>query len=207
MSFIVLNNNDMKFIHRFYPDLKIDLENKLIYGNVKFVRMYNEIKISDSYQISIDYNFDFPTVKSLDNKIENLANHLKIPITNLHINPDKSFCLAIQPRMEECFTNGIFNWKEFFANCLEPFLYAQSYFYKFKKFPWGEYSHSHLGYIELFEENRISLNDIPEIYRQNIISLITRTDKKCICGSSKDFSKCHSKIYKSIRKIKKLISF
>ena len=204
---IILNNGDIEWIHTQYPNLTVDILNKNISGDISFKRDYEGYEISDTYSIRIYLEKKglsiLPKVISISNKIRNIAKKYNMKLDDLHINTDGSFCLAIQDKEEQSFQNG-FTIQEFFNNILEPFLFQMSYFDRKGKFPWGEYAHGRLGYIELYAENEVSLDKVLSFFdNREITSLVLKNrQSECLCGSGKKMRKCHPLIYRGIMKIK-----
>jgi len=169
---------------------KVKINNK-IEGNISFKIDYEGYKISDSYQIRIDLNqvdkIKVPKVFEVSHKIDNIAKKYNISIDDLHINPDKSFCIFIEGREKDIFEN-IFTWKEFFYNGIEKFLFQMSYYDKNGKLPWGEYAHGYLGYIELYAEAKINIEElIKRLSKTEIIQIyMTNRQSNCLCGSKKN---------------------
>ncbi|HFU76852.1 MAG TPA: hypothetical protein ENK66_11475 [Arcobacter sp.] len=204
---IILSNEDIEWINTQYPNLTVDILNKNISGDISFKRDYEKYEISDTYSIRISLEKKgisiLPKVISISDKIRDIAKKYNIDLDDLHINSDGSFCLVIDDREEELFENG-FTIKEFFQNSLEPFLFQMSYYEREGKFPWGEYAHGRLGYIELYAENGISLDKLLSFFdKREIISLVLKTRQSdCLCGSGKKMRKCHPLIFKGIQKIR-----
>ena len=202
-----MTSKDIEWINTQYPELNIDIINHKIEGNISFKIDYQGYRISDSYQIKIDLNqFDvhqLPKVFEISKKIENIAKKHNVSTDDLHINPDKSFCIFIEGREKDIFENE-FTWQEFFLNGIEKFLFQMSYYQQEGHLPWGEYAHGRLGYIELYAENEINLDKLLNAFdKKEIISLMLKNrQSNCLCGSKQKMRKCHPMIYKGISKIK-----
>jgi len=185
-----LTTKDIEWINTQYPELIVDVINNKIEGNISFKIEYKGYKIFDSYQIRIELNqvdkIKAPKVFEVSHKIDNIAKKYNISTDDLHINPDKSFCIFIEGREKDIFEN-IFTWKEFFYNGIEKFLFQMSYYDKEGSLPWGEYAHGRLGYIELYSEDGISLDKLLNSFtKKEIISLVLKNRQSdCLCGSEK----------------------
>jgi len=207
---IILSNKDIEWINTQYPNLTVDILNKNISGDISFKRDYEGYELADTYSIRIFLKNNttsiLPKVISTSEKIRDIAKKYDIALDDLHINDDGSFCLVIGDREEELFKNG-FTIKEFLQNSLEPFLFQMSYYEREGKFPWGEYAHGKLGYIERYAENGISVDKLLSFFdKREIISLVLKTRQStCLCGSRKKMRKCHPLIYRGIQKIRSSI--
>lgn len=214
---INLTNDDKTWIQNEYPSLKIT--SSKIAGELCFQRTYNNITMLDCFNIEISlYHSDFsilPKVKCLDDKIKNIADSLNLKMDQLHTNNDESFCLTVYPKEKSFFINEVFTIKEFFVNLLEPYLYWISYYSKYKKAPWGEYSHGALGILEYISEETLTFRQMYRILKNNNISLRKMVtfyrQRKCFCDESKDKTKsegkirnCHNQAWNGIKNIRKL---
>lgn len=205
---IILSPEDIEWLNTQYPKLKINQLEKVITGEIDFTRSYEGYEISDSYAVKISLTTSgasmLPKVYEVSDKIADMANRYKMKLIDLHINLDGSFCLAIQDREHELFTDG-FNFQEFMPKALEPFLFQMSYFGKEGKFPWGEYAHGYLGHLELYAEGGITTTRLLELLdKQELIqALLTNRQSTCLCGRGKKLRKCHPLIFRGITKLKK----
>lgn len=180
---MTFTDNDLHEVNQYFPKLK--LINGAIQGEIAFLAMYVQNKrgqwviepcndvdeekcIKGNYQIKvITDQKGKPKVFETSGKITMLANQLKIPIQDLHINNDDSCCLdyAIHQNLTV---------KEFVLNKVYPFFVWQAYYENFKKVPpWGEYSHG-------IDARKEFINDVKNIGRNDI----------CFCGSGKKHKKC-----------------
>ena len=126
---IKLSQEDTEWLSTQYPKLIIDQLEKVITGEIDFTRSYEGYEISDSYAVKISLTTSgasmLPKVYDVSDKIADVANRYKMKLIDLHINSDGSFCLAIQDREHEFFTDG-FNFQEFMLKALEPFFESWS---------------------------------------------------------------------------------
>ena len=204
---IILSVADNEWLQTHYPKLKIDVLNKVIEGDIGFTRAYQGYELTDSYKVKISLQIDgvslLPKVYEGSSKIVEIARKHKKELSDLHINADGSFCLAVTEREEELF-EGTFNIKEFFKNSLEPFLFQMSYYDREGRFPWGEYAHGHLAYFELYAEEKIDIKRLFELVeKRDLVKAVTTTRQSaCLCGSGKKLRACHPLIYQAISKIK-----
>lgn len=230
--------DDKKWLNGQYPNLKIHNGNNSkteIAGALNFSMAYQEgnpyvinpapdyaegVKIQDSYQIRIEFEgsefSDLPQVFETDSRIAKVAQSRNLKLEDLHINPSGAACLCIKPEEAGNFPAG-FNITDFFNNLLIPFFYAQSYFELHNSWPWGQYSHRNLGFIEWYFHQR-------EDAQQETNNIITRLKKYnnwhtlkqlleskhkvkghhlCICGKDEKFRNCHPEVLLGIWKLKK----
>lgn len=207
---IVLSLKDAEWIATQYPGLKIDMTNKCIVGDIYLNRTYNGTTLTNIFSIKVMLellpNMVLPKVYETSNKLQNIANRLELSkIEDIHVNNDKSLCLAIYGREEECFSDK-FTIKEFFENCLEPYFFWVSYYEKFGKPPWKDYAHGGLGFIEMYAEDRLTFREVQQkMSLREISKYLYHYDcvkNKCLCGKNKDMKKCHSDIYIGLKKFK-----
>lgn len=204
---IILSQEDTEWINAKYPRLKIDPVSKNMIGDINFTRSYESYEVSDSYTIKIALKTSgtsmLPKVYEVSNKIMNTAMRHKKDMEDLHINTDGSFCLSIQDREDELFEDK-FTIQEFMQKAIEPFLFQMSYFDREGKFPWGEYAHGYLGYLELYAEGKINLDRLLDVMQKKEIIhiLLKNRQSSCVCGSGKKLRICHPMVFRAINKIK-----
>jgi hypothetical protein len=206
---IILTPSEIRWIKNKYPNIKIDNKKISIKGQIYFNRSYNEITINDSYEIEIilktKENSILPQVKEVGGKIREIANNLNKPLIDLHVNNnDNTLCLCIYKKEKEYFLDD-FDIKIFFEQLLEPYLYWISYFNKYKRKPWGEYAHSNLGYLEMYAEEEIDIDNLKKFFLNEELVKIKKMKGHhgCLCGSNEKIKKCHKLLYKAIYKLKK----
>jgi len=208
---IILSDEDKVWLSSEYPSLVI--ENHKLSGEICFQRTADNISILECFNIQVILKYDdksmLPKIICTDDKIVKIAEKLNKKLDDLHINYDKSFCLTVPQKEKFFFEDENFNIRDFFKNLVEPFLYWISYYERYGKAPWNEYSHGILGIYEyigednaltfrrmykILKEEKQSLRKILQTYRQN----------KCICGSNIKMRKCHNHVWHAIKKIKNL---
>jgi len=206
---IILSDEDKAWLSSEYPSLNI--QNKKLSGEICFQRTSDNISILECFNIQVILKYNeksiLPKIICTDEKIENIANELNKKLDDLHINHDNSFCLTVPQKERDFFEDGIFNIRDFFKNLVEPFLYWISYYQRYGKAPWSEYSHGILGIYEyigeddslkfkmmykILKDEKQSLRKILKLYRQS----------QCLCGSNIKMRKCHNGIWQGIKKIK-----
>ena len=206
---IILSDEDRVWLSSEYPSLVI--ENQKLSGEICFQRTADNVSILECFNIQVILKYDdksmLPKIICTDDKIVKIAKALNKKLDDLHINYDKSFCLTVPQKEKDFFEDKSFNIRDYFKNLVEPFLYWISYYERYGKAPWSEYSHGLLGIYEyigeddfltfrmmykILREEKQSLRKNLKIYRQS----------KCICGSNIKMRKCHSQVWQGIKKIK-----
>lgn len=148
---------------------------------------YNDIPLYDEYEIEVEIPEDFP--KSLP-KVREVSN--RIPEDFNHFLDDGSLCLAAVCELADFVaSNGtIIGYIEKYVM---SYLYAASYFSRYKEIPFGERSHGVDGIKEAYMERyNCDKEDV-------LISLLCvlagfqkyRGHDTCPCGSNKKLRDCH----------------
>ena len=207
---IKLSKEDIDWVLDRYPNMEFDRQNNQFFGELYFKREYQGEQIADAYSIRVfldhpDTNRKLPKVICESDKIAKIAEKYKVSIDGLHINPDGTFCLAIEGE-EKNFFKREFTIQEFFINAIEGFLFQVSYFNKYGSLPWGEYAHGYLGHIEKFASGTISIKELfRRLTKEELAkALVTNRQSKCLCGKGKKMRSCHPLVFKGINKMKKL---
>ena len=202
-------------------DMLYDLTKKQYVINLDKETQYRGERIRDSYDIEIQFKTSefssLPQVYERGGRIDKAATDRKVDRIELHINPNGAACLCLKFQEHQYLPNG-FNLPDYFHNLVIPFFYAQSYFEKYDKWPWGEYSHGDLGYLEGYGENsesppvKIVLEFIALCKRCERWSLYQKLLQKkgrlkphhylCFCDSGRKIRKCHPKVFKGLMKLK-----
>lgn len=238
-----ISGEDRKWVREHYPELAFREETPLVLaGTLKFDMLYDPQaeqyvinpegvvdlhgeRIKDSYEIEVRFEMSqfssLPQVYERGGRVERVAHKHSLKIIDMHFNVHGDVCGAacLCLKMEEGkYLPEGFKLCDYFQNLLIPFFYAQSYFEKHSKWPWGEYSHEDLGYLEGYGENR-ELATIEAV--RECISLLKKyqrwvkyeellTNKKtrikghhlCICGSFDKIRNCHPGVLTGLWKIK-----
>ena len=205
---IKLSKEDIDWVLDRYPNMEYDRLNNQLFGELPFRREYQGTLIADAYTVRVflnhlDKHTKLPKVICESNKIGKIAKKYKIDIDDLHINPDGTFCLAIEGEEKNFFKNE-FTIQEFFINAIEGFLFQISYFNQYGSLPWGEYAHGYLGYIEKFASGTISIQELfSRLTKEELAkALITNRQSKCLCGKGKKMRHCHPLVFQGISKMK-----
>jgi len=206
---IQLTRADIDWVSDRYPNMEYAPDRNEFHGEIYFKRKHEDISIADAYSVRVSFNeldsyTGLPKVFCKTDKIEKIAEAHQVTLEDLHINPDGSFCLTMEGEENKYFKNG-FTTQEFFKNSLEGFLFQMSYFVKHGSFPWGEYAHGYLGYLEKYASGSMTLQELFDRLSKHEIAkvLLTNRQSKCLCGKGKKLRKCHPLIFKGINKMKK----
>ncbi|OGK38782.1 hypothetical protein A3F32_01910 [Candidatus Roizmanbacteria bacterium RIFCSPHIGHO2_12_FULL_42_10] len=238
-----IKKDDRQWLHANYPTLRTDKDSNecpKIAGLLKIDMVYQEGKpyvikpeqehiatgrrIQDEYEIDIIFksseHSDLPQVYEKGNRIASVAADRKLRLENLHVNPDGSACLCLNIQENDYLPNG-FNLKDFFHILVIPFFYAQSYFEKYKIWPWGQYAHGTLGffewYLKLHDVTKEKVNEfigyLSNRYDWQSLQTYLAPNKKvkghhaCLCNSSEKFRNCHRDVLHGIWKFKQDLIF
>lgn len=177
------------------------------------------VYISASYDVKIerkDKKF-FPVAFETSGKIDEVASDKGLKSVDLHLFPkDGSLCLASPMVVHPAAASGL-SLQQYFEDFLIPYFFAQRYFAKWNKWPWGDLSHDSLGHLEwLGRINHPSRQDAHLTLRgvhltqkdehfEELFSTRPRMHKPCICESGKKFKDCHPDVKHGITEIRKLI--
>ena len=155
---INLTKGDIKLLNIRYPELDYKIDEGLIIGDLHFTSRYEKCveEISDCYSIEIDLTtlceYGLPRVKETNGRILAIAEDKGVYFGDVHLNrKNGELCLILPPKIPERYPNG-FELEEF-MNHIEEHLYWVTYYDRFNKKPWAEYSHGVTGYVELYHEN------------------------------------------------------
>ncbi len=209
---IQLSKEDIDWVLDRYPNMEYDGQKNHIFGELSFRREYQGTRIADAYPVrvflnNLDTNTRLPKIICESNKIQEIAQKYKIDTSNLHINPDETFCLAIEGEEKSFFENR-FTIQEFFINAVEGFLFQISHFNKYGSLPWGEYAHGYLGHIEKFASGTIDLQELFRRLKKEELAkvLVLNRQSRCLCGKGKKIRNCHPLVFRGINKMKRISS-
>lgn len=174
-----------KLLYRF-PKLEIQLERDVpakIYGAIPVMANGKCYGIFNCTVVLTDYPDSLPTVFENSGLIPKVADR--------HVNRDGSFCLCV---IQEAliYEARKIDINLFFDELLLPYLAAQIYYEREKKWPGGEYSHGIKGVLEFFQE-RLGFDDEKKIestifYFMNNFNIWKNV--QCYCGRKKAFVNC-----------------
>lgn len=235
-----ITEKDRKWVEVYFPCLAFQGDSPLsLIGILKFDAIYDSEegqfivnpgervdyhgeRIQDSYEVEVIFKASefssLPQVYERGGRIDRVAQERRIKRVDLHINPNGAACLCLKTKEKEHLPNG-FCLPDYIQNLVIPFFYEQSYYEKHSRWPWGEYSHGDLGYLEGYGENTASasVESVAECitllkkykkqwdkYRE-LLSTRKRKLKGhhlCFCGSALKIKKCHPKVMVGLWKLK-----
>lgn len=159
----------------------------LLHGTLILNAEYNDIPLYDEYEIEVDIPQEFP--KSLP-KVREVSN--RIPQEFEHFLDDGSLCLAAVCELADFVaSNGtIIGYIEKYVM---SYLYAASYFSRYKESPFGERSHGIDGIKEAYMERYNCDNEDVLISLMYVLAGFEkyRGHSICPCGSNKKLRECH----------------
>ncbi|MDP8226168.1 MAG: hypothetical protein P9L89_00795 [Candidatus Celaenobacter polaris] len=183
-NFNVKNKSSLRFINN---------NNEIILtGKLRFTAIYKNDFLEDEYNVEIhfpeNYPSEFPFVKEVDNKIDKNYHH------SYNKEYDKRFlCLATDSELSLKFSKDPC-LRNFFKNCLIPYLYIHSFKTKYNKNSEMEERPHGVDGILNFYYNYFDVQT-PQIvlkflyYCFNTSKITENT--QCPCGSNISLMKCH----------------
>ncbi|MFH0812005.1 MAG: SEC-C metal-binding domain-containing protein [Pseudomonadota bacterium] len=234
----LLSIEDKKWLNARFPNLRIkdtiggfsiagNLEVKMFYSEPlgKYVvfpeedMRSSEYYINDNYQVRVDYKdtFFIPEVYETAGRIKAFAERKNIALPDLHVNYRGNLCLCPKP-LEKVILNGPYTIERFFTLLVIPFFYAQSYYEKFNRWPWKDYSHGDPGILECYADHISKVQEKAAFVESTINSLNSRNQSVvrsadqitrqslCFCGSGKKFRSCHNEAWEAAKMLKRTIS-
>ena len=224
-----VTDTDRQWVKEHHPDLAFrDGLPLVLAGTLKFDAIYDQEgrsshgeRIEDAYKVEIRFETSefssLPQVYERGGRIDEVAQKQKLDRIELHINPSGAACLCVKFKEKDYFPNG-FNLPDFFLKLVIPFFYAQSYYKEHKSWPWGDYSHGDLGYLEGYgeisepatAESVLECIELLKKYGQKWAAYEQLLRKKgklkvhryfCCCGSGRKARKCHPKVFKGLQKL------
>lgn len=177
-------------------------------GEIDIDAVYNGQQIKDNFKIGIvasdKYPDELPAMIEIGGRTDAIADKYKLTDRrDLHYNiKSRVACLCVKQEERVKFPHGS-NLVTFVDNLIVPYLYGLSYYDQYGKWPWGEYSHGGLGLLEFYAEDPTeqTKDDIEKVAKVFVADdnwkEYSRQLRKpsafraCICGSKKQFQKCH----------------
>lgn len=112
-----------------------------------------------------------------------------------------------------------FTMDQFIDVLVLEFFYDQSFKKKFGYWPRGVYSHKELGFVENYFDRIGQISDLEEKclavlsqrkeFRSYLDAIISNKQIKghhpCVCGSGKQYRKCHDKVFKGLWNLQKYV--
>ena len=236
----MLSAAELSHIKQLYPGLNlVPKEGKYyIEGGLRFCACYDKESdelaimpvctarksgnfIEDYYKIEIellsDFPKSFPVVRETGGRTcQIMEKHSIKDICNLHVNKNQNnaLCLCPKPAERLWFPSDV-DIIHFINHLVVPFFYGLSYYDRYEKWPWNEYSHGDLGIFEFYAENADKQDNVLamscfESLREQGKELI-RAKKvikghlPCICGSGEKIRNCHGLALQGIGALKAIL--
>jgi hypothetical protein len=140
------------------------------------------------------------------------------PIADRHFRKNKNACLC-SPLEERDFLSPKFDFNRFFEELVIPFLYGQSFYSEYHRWPWPEYAHNATGLLESFHDR--PLCDTADLERfVLLLSLDSEAWPKlqaalgrkvvkghipCFCPEHDQIRRCHPKALLGLRSLRQLV--
>lgn len=225
------SDRDLKWLED--SGLPLYLKGQFIEGWVSFEALYNgsqivinpsdeEISalknpdeyIEDHYKVRIRWqagHYKYPFTEEIGGRVESLATRLNKRLADLHVYETlPNFLCDSSPRDLTRSFSQEFSLEKYLLQFLIPRLYAQSYYEKFKKWPWGELSHHFPGLFEWFarvanitrEDLIITARDIIRLTGEKLFFYLVSkkygANHRCICLSGSKLKDCHNDVLRGI---------
>ncbi|MGC2745038.1 MAG: hypothetical protein WA672_17820 [Candidatus Angelobacter sp.] len=224
------SNEDERWLAEKYPGLVV--HDNAIIGKLSFIATYDEN--INQFFIMRDGEVDVGgVVLSCEYQIRIVPRH-KVTYSALpavyvdgieivddrHLSFDHSACLC-SPLQEKEFLFPAFNFPKFFEELVVPFLYGQSFYSKYNRWPWPEYAHGAIGLLESFvdeqaldpdmSQNFLAVLAVDKRTWPNIKAALQRDQIKghtpCFCPKHEQIRRCHPKALIGIRKLQQQVKY
>jgi len=131
---------------------------------------------------------------------------------NLHRNPEnRTACLCVKQEERIRFPAGS-TLSSFMDKLVTPYLYGLSYYDRYGRWPWAEFSHGIIGMLEYAAVvDVITERFLAELVQQlqkdrgnPEVAKQLRTlspNRHCPCGSLRAFRRCHAEAWNGVRRI------
>lgn len=153
-----LTEDEIRWLAEHCPSLKYDSARSIISGPFTINHRYpDKPVIKDCFEIEVPLYLmkardEYPRVKDKDGKIAGIANRKKIPLYDLHLYSDMTFCLGIPERFKEYYPNG-FTIEKFIEH-LNSHLYWVAYYDRYNEAPWPAEEHGDRAKLEYYLETK-----------------------------------------------------
>lgn len=222
----MISQTEVAWLQTNYPNLKVNPERTEVSGELIFAAAYDTasdtftpltlpgqmadgVIIRSSYDIHISKNKDasaLPLLRIAGNKIK--------------ICPDRHFynsgyaCLCGTVEQVN-FIATDYSFQEYLERLVYPFLYEQSFYDKYHKWPWGEYAHNEAGILQSYyyagktvEHAEECLKKLRRQKKWARLSAILRGHRMtesnpCFCSDNKPIAKCHTDVWFGILKLRR----
>lgn len=211
------SENEIAEVRNKFPKLTIksqgvwdgEIDVNAVYGNVHIIDIFKiGIIASDKYPVEL------PVMIELGGRTDAIAEKYKIKNRqDLHYNiKSRVACLCVKQEEKIKFPDGS-NLVTYIDDLVIPYLYGLSYFDQNGKWPWGEYSHGGLGLLEFYadDQSEQKIDDIKQTAKVFVADNNWKeyskqirkpsAQKACICGSGRQFQRCHPSAWRGILKL------
>lgn len=214
---IMITNEEIKWLSDNFPSLHVDEEGGVIEGTLIVNSVYDDVtnKFTAFPKPGIAYAGTYLT-DEYKIKITKSDKERRVPKLQVFIDQSKWLskrhfydtglgraCVAGPVEEDDLFTRG-YSFYEYFEIFVIQFLYAQSYFDDYNKWPWFAYSHNAAGILQSFDKSdktklqtSACLERLKALKNWHEIRSILggRFDgKKCLCGSKNMLNRCHANL-------------
>lgn len=176
--------------------------------------------IEDRYKVRIRWQagYDkYPFTEEIGGRVDALSARLGKRLADLHVyeNPPNFLCDSGPRDLTRAFSES-FSLEKYILQFLIPRLYAQSYYEKYRDWPWGELSHHFLGLFEWFARTaNITRDDLVGTARDIIrltgeklfFYLVSKKyggNHRCVCPSGDKLKDCHGDVMRGIRRMREV---
>lgn len=226
---IMITKDEINWLAKNFPRLTVNETEDVIEGILDFTSVYDKEENSFTAFLNSDISYS-GVVISGEYRIKISKNKKERRAPKLHVYTDESkwipkrhffdtgdgcACFAGPTEEDNLFAKG-YSFLEYFERFVIPFLYAQSYFDEYKKWPWFAYDHNAAGVLQSFKNSDgtkpqvlACLNRMKKSKQWDVVESILKghfDGKKCLCGSGRMMNKCHANLifvardfYKAVR--------
>jgi len=210
------------------PALSINPENSEVSGELTFTATYDgeagftwlvepgqiapgEV-LTATYKIRIKPGKDaddIPTLTVEDDAIEKVLDR--------HFYTSGNACLC-GPVEKQRFLKSGYSFIKYLDQLVVPFLYEQTYFEKYRKWPWGEYAHGAAGVFQSFANSEGTIEDVQACLQQlrkdkkwdRIRAVLSGRERvtetsKCFCTSPDQIRRCHPTAWFALLRLRSAI--
>lgn len=179
---------------------------------------YEGSLVTDSFTVKITASNPnselLPAVYETGGRTERIAKqHGITDLRDLHRNPDGTACLCTKLVERRKCPPGT-TLLNFIEVLVVPYFYSLSYYQKHGRFPWADFSHGGIGLLEFAADDteQPSKEDMLEILKvfrcepswKAYYKQLRKpsAERACLCGSLKQFSRCHSRAWSGIARLR-----
>lgn len=201
-----------------HPGLR-RIEPGVLQGLIEVNHAHDGVALIDRFRVrltaGLSPRFPIPSLFEIGGRTEAIAQKHRLGGTDaLHKNHDGSACVCVAQERTERFPPGS-SLLNFVENLAIPYLYSLSYFERFGRLPWGEYSHGAMGLLEYYDRKNLPVPPDEDLlllvasmkastgrWRQFRRQLLKQSGKRrCPCGSGKPFTRCHSRARRGLKRL------